>query len=87
MWFGEMVPMNVLTASTESAATCDLMFIIGTSGEVSGGYNFAHYAKANGATIIEINPTPGALSSYATIRLTEPSGIALPKLYEMLNTI
>jgi len=82
VWFGEHVPREAMTASVESAANCDLMLIVGTSGEVSSGYGFAEYAHANGATIVEINPTEGMLTRHAHIWVPEPAGVALPRIWE-----
>ncbi|MGQ9456007.1 MAG: SIR2 family NAD-dependent protein deacylase [Armatimonadota bacterium] len=82
VWFGEYVPQDAMNASIEMSSKCDLMLIVGTSGEVSGGYGFAQRAMANGATIIEVNPSEGVLSRYAQFRIPMPAGVALPKLWE-----
>lgn len=81
VWFGEHVPYDALTASVNAAATCDLMLIVGTSGEVSSGYGFAEYAASNEATIVEINPTEGHLTRHAHFWIPEPAGVALPRIW------
>jgi NAD-dependent deacetylase len=81
VWFGEHVPREAMTAAVDSCANCDLMLIVGTSGEVSSGYGFAEYAHANGATIVEINPTEGMLTRHAHIWIAEPAGVALPRIW------
>jgi NAD-dependent deacetylase len=85
VWFGEFVPQEPMMASVTSSSGCDLMLIVGTSGEVSGGYGFAEYAFSNGATIIEINPAKGALNHYATFWVAEPAGKALPEIWELVT--
>ncbi len=81
VWFGELVPPEPMTASVLAAAQCDLMLIIGTSGEVSGGYGFAECAFNNGATVIEINPVKGSLNRYATFWVAEPAGQAMQEIW------
>lgn len=85
VWFGEHVPYEALTASVNAAATCDLMLIVGTSGEVSSGYGFTEYAHSNGAVIAEVNPTEGHLTRHAHIWIPEPAGIALPRVWEQVT--
>jgi len=82
VWFGEYVPQEPMMAAVRSAANCDLMLIIGTSGEVSGGYGFAEYALANGAAIVDVNPGRGALTRYARFWVSEPAGSALPQMWQ-----
>ncbi len=85
VWFGEYVPQDLMMASMNAAATCDLMLVVGTSGEVSNGYGFAEYALANGAKIVEINPREGALTHYAHFWIPEPAGVALPRIWRLLT--
>ncbi|MCX8053159.1 MAG: NAD-dependent protein deacylase [Armatimonadetes bacterium] len=85
VWFGEYVPREAMMASIASSSSCDLMLVVGTSGEVSGGYGFAEYALANRATIVEVNPSQGALTRYATFWIPEPAGTALPRIWELVT--
>ena len=62
VWFGEYLNCEVLEHAIHHAATCDLMLVVGTSGEVSNGYGLVQYAKHSGATVVEINPNEGALT-------------------------
>lgn len=87
VWFGERVPYEALSASVNAAANCDLMLIVGTSGEVSSGYGFAEYADSNKAVIVEINPTEGHLTHHAHIWIAEPAGIALPRIWQCVESI
>lgn len=85
VWFGEYVPQDAMSAAVNSAAHCDLMLIVGTSGEVSSGYGFADYAMSNRATIVEINPSEGALTRYANYWIPEAAGVVLPKIWDMVE--
>ncbi|MEN6356719.1 MAG: NAD-dependent deacylase [Armatimonadota bacterium] len=85
VWFGEYVPQEPMAASIMASSTCDLMMIVGTSGEVSGGYGFAERALSHGAKIVEVNPTQGALTHYAHFWIPEPAGVALPRIWELVT--
>ena len=87
VWFGEYVPQAAISTAIESALNCDLMFIVGTSGQVSNGYGLAEKALVNGAKVIEVNPTQGALTPYAHIWVPEPAGQALPRIWRILDNI
>jgi NAD-dependent deacetylase len=87
VWFGEYVPSEPMAAAISSASDCDLMLIVGTSGEVSNGYGLAEYALANGAFIVEINPDQGHLTHLAHFWVPEPSGVALPRIWELVRQI
>lgn len=81
VWFGEHVPYEPMAAAAFAAENCDLMLIVGTSGEVSGGYGFVERAAANRATIVEVNPVAGHLTHYADFWIAEPAGEALPRIW------
>ncbi|MCL5104846.1 MAG: NAD-dependent deacylase [Armatimonadetes bacterium] len=85
VWFGEYVPQGPMMLAVGSASKCDLMLIVGTSGEVSGGYGFTEYARSAGAKIVEINPAEGALTLHADFWVPEPAGIALPRIWEKVG--
>lgn len=85
VWFGEYVPQEPMVAAINSSSSCDLMLIVGTSGEVSSGYGFVEYALANGATVVEVNPSAGALTRYAHYWIAEPAGTALPDIWQKIG--
>ena len=84
VWFGEYVSPDIMAAALKSCLSCDLMLIVGTSGEVSNGYGFAEYALANGTRIVEINPSEGALTHYTHVWVPEPAGEALPRIWDLV---
>jgi len=81
VWFGEYVPQESMMAAVDAASNCDLMLVVGTSGEVSGGYGFTERAVANGATVVEVNPASGHLTQHADFWIAEPAGMALPRIW------
>lgn len=85
VWFGEYVPQEPMTLAVNSASTCDIMLIVGTSGEVSGGYGFTNYARSAGAKIVEINPAEGHLTQHADFWVPEAAGVALPKIWQLVT--
>ena len=55
VFFKEPIPKNALEKSLEMAQNCDLMIVIGTTGEIQPASQIPILAKQNGAKIIEIN--------------------------------
>ena len=66
VFFGESIPSSALMESYEAAGISDVFLIIGTTGEVMPANQFPPMAKANGATIIEINPEPSLYTNTTT---------------------
>lgn len=60
VFYGEGIPTGVYHDSVELAQQSDLMFVIGTSGEVMPACALPHLVKENGGKIIEINTLPSA---------------------------
>jgi NAD-dependent deacetylase len=85
VWFGEMLPVDVLEAAAAAASACDVMFSIGTSAEVYPAAGLPLEAKRNGALFIEVNPNETALSRYADVKIAAPSGEALPVLFQAMT--
>ncbi len=56
IFFGEAIPERAATDSFDDARACDVMVIIGTTGEVQPANQLPYVAKDAGARIIEINP-------------------------------
>jgi len=55
VFFKEPIPKKALEKSLELAQECDLMLVIGTTGEIQPASQIPILAKQNGANIIEIN--------------------------------
>jgi NAD-dependent deacetylase len=55
VFFKEQIPQKALEKSLELAQECDLMIVIGTTGEIQPASRIPFIAKQSGAKIIEIN--------------------------------
>jgi NAD-dependent deacetylase len=59
-FFGEDLPMDQFDGAIKHVNECDLMILVGTSGEVYPAAQLPVHSKGNGATIIEINTESSA---------------------------
>ncbi|MGE8320247.1 MAG: SIR2 family NAD-dependent protein deacylase [Comamonas sp.] len=82
VWFGEALPAEVLRQAGEAARGCDVMLVVGTSGQVYPAAGLAHEAGQAGARVVIVNPEPSALDGIADLRLVGPSASVLPALFE-----
>jgi len=80
VWFGEMLPEDVLAAAHHAASACELMLVAGTSGMVYPAAGLAHLARQSGARVVVLNPEPTDLDETAHVRLTGTSAQWLPLL-------
>ena len=80
VWFGEGLPWQAVEAAAEAAHSCELMLVVGTSGLVYPAAQLPFMAKRAGATVIDVNPEPGPISSIADLFLQGKSGEILPAL-------
>jgi NAD-dependent deacetylase len=78
--FGEPIPPDALAAAREAADQADCMLVVGTSSTVRPAGGLPRIAKANGATLIEVNPLETALSGACDVVIRAPAGEALPLL-------
>ena len=62
VFFGEMIPPEHLARSQIVASQCDVMLVIGTSATVQPASFIPVISKESGATVVEINPEPTALT-------------------------
>lgn len=80
VWFGEMLPAEILSAAQEAAASCDLFLTVGTSGAVFPAAGLPLIARESGAYVVEVNPVETELSGYMDEVLRGPSAVVLPEL-------
>lgn len=80
VWFGEMLPEADLAAAQAAAEACDLLLVVGTSGEVYPAAGLAAVARDAGARVLVLNPEPTALDGVATRCLRATAATALPAL-------
>lgn len=82
VWFGEALDPRVMDQAIESTRGCNLMLVVGTSGQVQPAASFSFMAKDNGAYIVEINRDPTPLTPYADVSYQGKAG----EIMAMLDT-
>ncbi|HPC82299.1 MAG TPA: NAD-dependent deacylase [Thermoanaerobaculaceae bacterium] len=80
VWFGEMLPADVLSAAAAAAAAVEVFLVVGTSAVVYPAAGLVEIAAGAGATVIEVNPEASALAHLADIVLRGPAGELLPRV-------
>jgi len=84
VWFGEALPSEALEMAFGASASCEVMFVIGTSAYVQPAASLPLMAAERGATIVEINPEPTPLSTSADFAFPAKAGEVLPALDALL---
>lgn len=88
IFFGEPIPEPACTMSFNEAEKADCFILIGTTGTVAPANLIPHRAKANGATIIEINPVKSEYTSTVTdCFLEEKAGAAMEYLMDEIDQL
>jgi NAD-dependent deacetylase len=80
VWFGEPLDGRVIEAAFRAAEACDLMFVIGTSGEVQPAASLPVAARRAGAYVVEVNVEPTLLTERCSVSIFEPAARVLPKI-------
>jgi NAD-dependent deacetylase len=82
VWFGESLDPQLISKAHAALTSCDLLFVIGTSGLVQPVAGFPSIAKQAGAFIIEINLDTTPISALANVTLRGKSGEILSTLFK-----
>jgi NAD-dependent deacetylase len=85
VWFGESLDPNILHRVFALCSHCEVMLVIGTSAFVQPAASLPFYASDAGAKIIEINPDPTPLTSYANLSLQGKAGEILPLIDQFMS--
>lgn len=86
VFFGEPIPPGAQQEAEELAQRCDLLLVIGTSGEVAPASYLPHIAKEGGAVIVELNLEPTRLTYTLTDHfLPGSAGRTLPEVLRAMN--
>jgi NAD-dependent deacetylase len=85
VWFGESIPPAALLAADRAAAACDVFLSVGTAAVVYPAAGLAERAAGAGATLVEVNLEPTALSPLAHTILQGPAGVVLPRLLQAVQ--
>jgi NAD-dependent deacetylase len=84
VWFGESLPREALARAERAARQAEVVLSIGTSSLVHPAAGLPLTAKAQGAFLVEVNPTATPLTPHADQVLSGPSGQMLPELVRLL---
>lgn len=88
VWFGELLPQDAVEA-TEAAVDAlepgDVVLVIGTSGLVYPAAGYPAMARAEGATVIEINPIESEISDMCHHHVRGPAAEVLPALVAAIS--
>jgi len=87
VWFGEPLEERVWRQAQEACQQAEGMLVVGTSGLVWPAAGLVELAAAAGAKIVEVNPVPSLLASWAHLQLPMPAGSALPALAQALREV
>lgn len=83
VWFGEMLP-SAATEATEAAIDAlepgDVALVVGTSGIVYPAAGYPAMARAEGATVIEVNPVETEISDMCHLHVRGGAAEVLPAL-------
>jgi NAD-dependent deacetylase len=80
VWFGESLPGEALAQAVAAAQSCEVFLCVGTSTVVEPAASLPFMALAEGAKVIEVNPTRTPLTARATIAIAGAAGEILPDL-------
>ncbi|MDY6931886.1 MAG: NAD-dependent deacylase [Halobacteriota archaeon] len=87
VFFGETLPLDALSRSTEYAERCDLMIVVGSSLVVYPAASLPPIAKQNGAKLVIINMEPTPYDSMADIVIHGKCGEVLPEIVKELESL
>jgi len=85
VWFGESLSSSVLYKAFQVSSSCEIIFSIGTSAVVQPAASLPLAAAEANAKIVEINPGPTPLTSYADFSFRGKAGEILPLINKELN--
>ncbi len=80
VWFGEPLPGDAWRRARYLASACDVLLMVGTSAVVQPAALLPMLALEAGATVIDVNPEPDAVSRQLKHFLRGPAGEVLPAL-------
>lgn len=84
VWFGESLAHKDLQQVSAWLSRCEVILVIGTSGQVYPAAGFAAQIASQGGSVIEINPQP---ATQANITFANASGEVLPLLLQKIKEL
>ncbi len=86
VWFGEMLPQDILQRAFQATEEADVFFSVGTSTLVQPAASLPFMARRGGAYVVEVNIEPTGLTTIADLFLQGKSGEVLPRIVEELQS-
>jgi NAD-dependent deacetylase len=80
VWFGEPLPHDAWRRAQRLTKACDVLLMAGTSAVVDPAAMLPRLALDSGATVIDVNTEPDAISRCVQDVLRGPAGEVLPEL-------
>jgi len=80
IFFGEQIPEPAGTMSFNEAELCDLLIVIGTTGEIQPAAQIPYIAKRTGSKILEINIKPSLYTEEITDLYLEGKATEIMKI-------
>ncbi len=81
--FEEQLPLDAWNQAFRLSSECEVMFVIGTSLNVSPANTLPYYAVKNHAVLIEINPNVTEMTSLMDFSIRESASKILPKILDV----
>lgn len=85
VWFGEMLPQDILRDAFKSSEEAEVFFSVGTSSVVQPAASLPYMARQCGAFVVEVNIEETPLTPVASLFLQGKSGDILPRIVEALQ--
>lgn len=82
VWFGEMLPQDVLRRAFRAAEEAQVFFAVGTSAIVQPAASLPLIASRGGAFVVEVNVESTGLTPTVDLFLQGKSGEVLPRILE-----
>ena len=84
VWFGEMLPSDVLSKAFSEVEKSDAIIVAGTSAVVQPAASLPLIVRRNKGKIIEINPDQTPLTAIADVSIRGKAGEVLDKIVKLL---
>ncbi|WP_290596576.1 MULTISPECIES: NAD-dependent protein deacetylase [unclassified Archaeoglobus] len=87
VWFGEMLPPDILERAFREVEVADLIIVAGTSAVVQPAASLPLIVKRHGGIVIEINPAETPLSSIADYSLRGKAGEVMEEILQWIRKV
>jgi len=85
IFFGEALPMEVLSEATHRSQTCDLFIVIGSTLVVTPAAYMPAYAVSSGAKLVIINLSSTPMDQQAAVLIRAKAGENMPEIIQRVK--